>query len=370
MPTPGRAGHDEPMGRVRWAIAGFGKGGQVYHAPLVASAAELEFVAVVTGNAERAAAAADRWKVPAVSSVDDLPGLGVQGVTVTTPSATHVSVAQHALRLGLAVVVDKPMTLTAADGRALLATAQKSGLPLSVYQNRRWDSEYLTVVDLVRSGRLGWVHRMISRIDRIDRNKPVKPGWANASVADGGGQLYDLGSHLIDQALHLFGPVCSVHADLLAVRTGAVGEDDFEVHLHHLSGVHSTVAAGLANPAAGPRFLINGSAGGFRVEAPDIQESQVQAGGTPASLGDAWGVEPESSWGTLWTADGPQRWPSARGSWDSFYPAMAAAVVGGGPVPVDPTDAAATAEVIDAARISATTGQVVAFPARALDFQS
>ena len=170
--------------------------------------------------------------------------------------------------------------------------------------------------------------------------------------------------------LQLFGPVRSVHADLLAVRAGAVGEDEFEVHLHHLSGVHSTVAAGLASPAAGPRFLINGSAGGFRVEAPDVQESQLQAGDTPTSLGDAWGVEPESSWGTLSTADGPRRWPSARGSWDTFYPAMARAVIGDGPVPVDPADAVATAEMIDAARMSAATSQVVAFPARALDFQS
>ena len=352
------------MAKVRWAIAGYGKGGQIYHAPLLASAPEMEFVAVVTGNAERAAAAADRWNVPAVPSVDDLPELGVQGVTVTTPSATHVSVAERALRLGLAVVVDKPMALTADDGRALLATAQHCHRPLSVYQNRRWDSEYLTVVDLVRSGRLGRVHRMISR---IDRNKPVKPGWANDSVANGGGQLYDLGTHVIDQALHLFGPVRSVHADLRTLRAGAIGEDDFEVHLQHLSGVHSTVAAGLANPAAGPRFLINGSAGGFSISAPDIQEAQVQAGSTPASLGQAWGREPESSWGTLWTADGPQRWPSARGSWDTFYPAMARAVLGDGPVPVDPADAVATAEVIDAARLSAATGQVVMFAARALD---
>ena len=342
---------------VRWAVAGYGSGGRVFHAPLVASAAGLEFTAVVSRDPGRRAAAAATW--PGVSTVDrieDLPGLGVGGVTVTTSSGTHSALAHRALDAGLAVVVDKPFALSAAAARGVVDHAAAAGLMLTAYQNRRWDSDLLTVRALVASGRLGRVHRFTSRIDRF---RPVFPERPGAPADRGGGTLFDLGPHLVDQAVLLWGPVARVHAQLRTVRAGSPAEDDIELHLEHRSGVRSTLAAGQASAAAGPRFQVLGSAGGFVIDGFDAQEAQLKAGGPPATLGDAWGVEPESAWGVLVTPSGRTRIRSVRGRWDTFYPAVARAVLGTGAVPVDPSDAIGTAEILDAAWHSDATGTVV-----------
>ena len=342
---------------VPWAIAGYGSGGRVFHAPLVASAAGLDFTAVVTRDAARAAAVAADWPgTVTVDRIEDLPALGVRGVTVTTSSGTHSELAHRALDAGLAVVVDKPFALNAAAARGLLDHAAATGLVLTAYQNRRWDSDLLTVRALVASGRLGRVHRFTSRMDRF---RPVSPERPGAPVEQGGGTLYDLGPHLVDQAVLLWGSVARVHAQLRTVRSGSPAEDDMQLHLQHHSGVLSTLAAGQASAAAGPRFQVNGVDGGFVINGSDIQEAQLKAGGSPATLGAAWGVEPESAWGALVTGAGRARVRSARGRWDSFYPAVARAVLGTGAVPVDPADAIVTAQILDAARVSATTGESV-----------
>jgi predicted dehydrogenase len=200
------------------------------------------------------------------------------------------------------------------------------------------------------------VHRFTSRIDRF---RPVKVSWHGGTPAEGGGALLDLGPHLVDQALHLFGPALSVHAELQTIRSGAGAEDDIEIHLRHAGGVHSTLAAGMSAAAPGPRLLVNGNAGGFVIDGFDIQEEQLKSGESPASLGERWGVEPESAWGSLYTAEGSRQIPSERGRWDTYYPAVARAIADGAPPPVDPRDAIATAVVLDAARKSAAGGRVV-----------
>ena len=253
------------------------------------------------------------------------------------------------------MVADKPFALTEAAAAELVDHAREAGRTLTVYQNRRWDTDFLTVRKLIDDGRLGRVHRFVSRIDRF---RPVKPGWATA-VAAGGGTLLDLGPHLIDQALVLFGPVARLHAQLRAVRPGSGAEDEIEVHLEHVSGVFSTLAAGMASAAEGPRLQVEGDLGGYLVNGFDVQEAQLKAGGNPSGLGDRWGVESPSAYGHLTTADGTVAVPSERGRWDTFYPAAADAVRGIGPVPVDPNDAVATARIIDAARISAAERRVV-----------
>lgn len=346
-----------PPGRVPWAVAGYGSGGRVFHAPLLASAAELTFSAVVTRNAGRRAAVAADWPgVATVDRIEDLTALGIRGVTVTTSSGTHAELAHRALDAGLAVVVDKPFALTAAAARGLVDHATAVGLVLTAYQNRRWDSDLLTVRALVASGQLGRVHRFTSRIDRLRAVSPERPG---PPVEQGGGTLFDLGPHLVDQAVLLWGPVARVHAQLRTVRAGSPAEDDIELHLEHRSGVLSTLAAGQASAAAGPRFQVLGTAGGFLIGGFDSQEAQLKAGGSPVTLGPAWGVEPESAWGVLTTGAGRARVRSARGRWDLFYPAVARAVLGTGAVPVDPADAVVTAQIFEAARVSAATGASV-----------
>ena len=341
---------------VRWALAGYGSGGRIFHAPLLRCADGVEFAAVVTGSPERQAQVAA--ELPGVTAVPDLaalPGLGIEAVTITTPPGTHTALAHQALDLGLAVVVDKPFALDAAAAAELVAHAQHAGRTLTVYQNRRWDSDFLTVRKLIADGSLGAVHRFTSRIDRF---KPVKPGWAD-DPADGGGTLLDLGPHLVDQALHLFGPVARLHAQVRAVRPGAATDDEIELHLEHASGVFSTLAAGMATAAEGPRFQVTGTLGGYLVLGFDVQEAQLKAGGTPASLGDAWGQEDAAAYGILTTATGATTVPTERGRWDTYYPAAAAAVQGSGPLPVDPADAVRTAQVLDAARVSADEHRVV-----------
>ncbi len=345
---------------IRWALAGYGSGGRVFHAPLITSAPGLRLAAVVTGSPDRRAQVAQN--LPGTAVVDDLvglPALGVRGVTVTTPTATHADVAHRAIDLGLDVVVDKPFALTAAAAAELVVHAERAGRALTVYQNRRWDSDFRTVQRLLADGVLGRVHRFSTRIERF---RPVKDGWSGGSAEEGGGTLLDLGPHLVDQAVQLFGAVGTVYAELGVIRPGSGAEDDILLLLTHLTGVRSTVVAGMASAAPGPRMQINGSAAGFVIDGFDIQESQLKAGDSPASLGEAWGREPESAYGRVFTADGSRPVASERGRWDLFYPAVAAAVNGRAPVPVDPRDAVHTAAVLDAARRSAAEGRPVVLP--------
>lgn len=343
---------------VRWALAGYGTGGRTFHAPLLATAPGLDLVAVVTGSPERQAQV--RAELPGavtVGSLADLPALGVTGVTITTPSATHAPLAHEALTLGLHAVVDKPFALDFRSAAELVAHAERAGRLLVPYQNRRWDSDFLTIRRLLDEGALGRVHTFVSRIDRF---RPVKSSWHGATAKQGGGVLLDLGPHLVDQAVQLFGSVVAVHADLQTVRAGAGAEDQVELHLTHAGGVRTTIGAGLAAAAPGPRFQVNGDRAGFVVDGFDGQEDQLKAGNTPASLGPDWGVEPESAWGRLYDGTGPgEPVPSERGAWDTFYPAVADAVRGVASPPVAATDAVGTAWVLDAARTSAADETVV-----------
>lgn len=339
-----------------WALAGFGSGGRVFHAPLLISAADIDLIAVVTRDAQRRARA--RESMPGIVCVDDLAAAaaaGVVGVTISTPPATHLPLALEAIRLGLHLVVDKPFALDAEQTRRIAAAADKAGVMVFPYLNRRWDDDFLTVRSLVEGGRLGVVRRFESRIDRF---RPVKVGWS-ADAARGGGLLLDLGPHLVDQALCLLGPVASVDARLDAIRDGAGAEDSIVLDVTHESGAHSSLSASLAAPAAGPRFLVQGSNAGLRIEGFDVQEAQAKSGSSPKSLGAAWGVGTSRA-ATLCDVAGEVReLPLERGRWDSFYPAVADAVAGVGAAPTSAADAEAVSLVLDAARASARSGHRV-----------
>jgi predicted dehydrogenase len=220
--------------------------------------------------------------------------------------------------------------------------AAAAGVVLSVYQNRRWDSDLLTVRRLLRDGALGEVTLFESAFERFAGDEPVP--------AAGGGILRDFGSHLIDQALHLFGPVASVYGELGGA--GPLDERFFAV-LSHRGGMTSHIGGDWYQGAPAPRFRVRGSAGSYVVGGMDGQEAALLAGRSPATDGDAWGTEPPERWGRLQRGDASEPVPSERGRWDTYYPAFAAAVRGEGPVPVDPRDAVAALTVIDAIRASA-----------------
>lgn len=340
---------------LRIGLVGYGFGGRYFHAPLIASTPGCGLAGVVTRSPDRRAEVAREHPGVAVfDSIEDLAVAGVDAVTVSTPAATHTALTDELLRRGLPVACDKPFALDAAAARQTVELAEREGVLLSPYQNRRWDSDLLTIRRLLDQGRLGDVRRFESAFERWA--KQPEPGPA------GGGLLRDFGSHLVDQALHLFGPVHRVYAETHEVRPEA--EDDFLVLLQHVNGVHSQLVGAWRQSAPGPRFRVSGSAASFVVNAPmDGQEAALVAGRSPAGEGEDWGREPEAAWGTLRRGTESEVVPSERGRWDRFYEQFAGAVRGTGPVPVDPWDAVATATVIDAARQSAAQGTTVEVPA-------
>jgi predicted dehydrogenase len=337
---------------LRLGLVGYGFGGRWFHSPLIASAPGVELAGVVTRSAERRAElAADHPGTPAYDSLGAMADAGVDAVAISTPVATHVPLIREAVALGLPVVCDKPFAPDAAGAREAVEAAEAAGVALTVYQNRRWDSEILTLGKLLAEGRLGEVTRFESRFEVF------APG-TDFGVAGGGVRL-DLGSHLTDQALGLFGPVESVYAETRFPEGRPEQENHFFASLRHRSGVTSQLWASADQPAPGPRLRVTGTRAAYVNEHDDGQGGAVLAGRTPASEGDAWGVEPESRWGWLHDGSAREPVPSERGRWDTFYPAFAAAVRGDGPPPVDPRDAVETMEVLDAARTSAETGAVV-----------
>ncbi|HLM06775.1 MAG TPA: Gfo/Idh/MocA family oxidoreductase [Blastococcus sp.] len=336
---------------VRIGLVGYGFGGRWFHAPLLAAAVECEFLGVVTSSSERRAlVAADHSEVATFSSLQELRAAGAEAVAISTPADTHTELAERALELGLAVVSDKPFALDAPAALGTVELAERLGLPLAPYQNRRWDSDFLTVRALQADGVLGEITRFESRFERLDPDPGPPPA--------GGGTLRDFGSHLVDQALVLLGPVASVYAEWRERDSGL--DDDVFVALTHRTGARSHVWGSWSQGAPGPRFRVAGTTGAYvNRTLMDIQEELLLAGETPATLGPDWGAEPADRWGKVYRGDSGETVPTLPGAWNTFYPAFARAVRGLGPVPVDPRDAVATATVLDAARRSATEGVVV-----------
>jgi predicted dehydrogenase len=339
------------MEPVRFGLVGYGFGGRYFHAPLLAAAAEIAFLGVVTTSPERRQLVGREHSGAATfDSLEALVAAGAEAVAISTPAGTHTAFTDAALDLGLAVVCDKPFALDAGAARGSVERAERLGLPLSPYQNRRWDSDFLTVRALLDAGRLGTVTRFESRFERW----APEPGPSAA----GGGALRDFGSHLVDQALVLLGPVASVYAEWRLRDNGL--DDDVFVALTHASGARSHLWGSWSQAAPGNRFRVSGTEGAYVVGGPmDGQEAALVAGRTPVTEGSRWGEEPEQRWGRLVRGDESEVVPTVPGAWDTFYPVFAAAVRGEGPVPVDPQDAVATATVLDAARRSATGGGVV-----------
>jgi predicted dehydrogenase len=336
---------------VRIGLVGYGLGGRYFHAPLIASAANCDFLGVVTTSPERRRQVGEDLGLPAFDDLAGLAGAGAEAVAISTPAATHVTLTQEALRLGLAAVCDKPFALDADAARATVELAEQLNVPLTVYQNRRWDSDFLTLRELLRQGKLGALTAFESRFERFRPASGPSPA--------GGGTLLDFGSHLADQALVLAGPVTGVYAEI-HYRTEADGlDDDVFIALTHEGGVRSHLWGSWRQGSPGPRIRAAGTEGAYVIQDVDGQEAQLRSGVSPASAGEQWGAEPPDRWGRLMRGDAGEPVPSERGAWNLFYPAFAAAVRGTQPVPVNPWDAVATAAVLDAARTSARTAQVV-----------
>ncbi|WP_033344876.1 Gfo/Idh/MocA family protein [Catenuloplanes japonicus] len=329
---------------IRVGLLGFGLGGRVFHAPLIAATPGLDLSAIVTANPSRQSAARDAHpSAEIVPSLDALlSGGNVDLVVVATPNAQHVPQARAAIDAGLPVVVDKPFAPTAAEGRDLIEAAQTRGVALTVFQNRRWDGDLLTVRKLLDEGALGRVHRFESRFEVW---KPaLKEGSWKEEAAPGAGVLYDLGAHLIDQALLLFGPAEVEYAELGVVRPGSTVPDDAFVALRHLTGVRSHLWMSRLVAQPGPRFRVLGTDAAYVTHGLDGQEAALAAGGDPSSPG--WGA---GSPGLLGAGDEVTPVPTEPGAYPAFYAGVAAALREGAPMPVDPADSLAGLEIIEAA---------------------
>ena len=336
----------------RVALLGYGLAGEALHAPFIVATPGLRLAAIVTRNEERRTRA--RRAHPGVPLLDSAEEVWAKAdefdvVVVAAPNRAHVPLTLAALEAGLPVVVDKPLAGSAAEGRALVERAREQGLLLTVFQNRRWDGDFLTLRGLLEQDALGRVYRFESRFERW--RPEVVEGWRElAATEEAGGVLFDLGSHLVDQAVQLFGPVRRIYGELANRRPGAVVDDDAFVALGHESGVHSHLWMSAVAAQKGPRLRVLGERGAYTKFGLDAQEDSLRAGLGPG--GPGWGVEPEERWGQLGIDGDLRPVPTEPGSYGAFYEALVVSLRDGGPPPVDPDDAVAVLEILDAVRLA------------------
>lgn len=342
---------------VRVGLLGYGLAGSVFHAPLIAATPGMRLDAVVTSDPDRQARA--HHDHPLARVLDRAEQLWVMAgdldlVVVATPNRFHVPLALAAVEAGLAVVVDKPLAPTAAGGRRLVAAARLRGVRLTVFQNRRWDGDYLTVRRLIDDGALGRVLRFESRFERW--RPTIEPGFRESGApGDAGGLLVDLGAHLVDQAIQLFGPVVTVYAELDRRRPGAEVDDDAFVALTHASGTRSHLWMSAVAAQLGPRMRVLGDRAAYVKYGLDVQEDALSEGARPGQ--DGWGQDAPGSWGRVGIDGDLREVRTEPGSYEVFYAAVAAALRDGSPMPVDPADSVAVLEIIEAARRSAASGE-------------
>ena len=324
---------------IRVGLLGHGSAGRRLHGPLIEAAGAFRIVAVSTSRAETLAERRDAPRQEmdprAVIQADD-----VDLVVVATPNDTHADLAAAALEAGKAVVVDKPLALSTADADRLIALAKAKGRMLTVFQNRRWDGDFLAVRQAIGSGELGEILLVEARWDRF---RPVAARtWKNAP---GGGVLWDLGSHLIDQALQMFGAPEAVAADLAIQRDGALTDDYAELTLTY-GRMRCILSAACVVAAARPRFAVHGTKGSLLTFGVDPGEGRLQGGRHPSDPDFSEGLSIPAE---RVTAEGREALHLPAGDWVAFYRAVAASLRTGAPPPVDPAEVRAALAIIERA---------------------
>lgn len=343
-------------------LLGYGLAGRVFHTPLIGACDGLELRSIVTRDDQRRAQAVG--DVPAArihATFEDAlaDGDDIDLVVVANANLAHAPDALRAIAAGRHVVVDKPLAGSLAAAREIATAAQRSGVQVHTFQNRRWDADFLALAEVARSGALGSLHRFESRFERL-KVEP-KGNWRESAAPEQlGGVLLDFGAHLVDQALELLGPVQAVNAYARSVRRPGDADDDMQILLEHTSGAISLLVGSQASAFPDPRFQLLGTRGGLRISAGDVQEDQLRAGQLPGSLG--WGVQPVPGDLAIGRPDGGIDRSAVElppGDWPHFYAAVHAAITQGTPPPVPIDDVLANMRVLDAARASAVQGSRV-----------
>jgi scyllo-inositol 2-dehydrogenase (NADP+) len=348
---------------IRAGVVGFGLAGRVFHTAVIQATPGLELGCVVQRSGDEAAREYPDVKI--ARSVEEMLGdVGIRLVVIATPSYAHFELARQCLREQRHVVVDKPFTLTSAETAELIALARERKLLLVPFQNRRWDGDFQTVRDLLAGGELGRLVTYESHFDRF-RAEPRRNVWRESGGA-GSGTLYDLGPHLIDQALTLFGAPAQITADVRIDRENGAADDAFDIRLEYRNPRRLTVLlrSTLTACVPGPRFLLHGTHGSFVKWGLDPQEDQIKGGmavGAPE-----FGFEAESQCGELTLAGGEKRRiPTQRGDYREFYANVRDALLGKAELAVRAEHAWRTARIIELARESSGQGRSLA-----VDFSS
>jgi len=340
-------------------LVGFGFAGRTFHAPVITAVEGLRLSGVVQRTG---ADAADLFPgVQVVGSLDDLLTIrSIRLVVIATPNTSHIELARQCLLAGRDVVIDKPFTTTYAEAAELVRMAKDRGRLLSVYQNRRWDGDFKTVHDLIGTGALGKVVRFESRFDRF--RPQLRTGAWREQELPGSGILFDLGPHLIDQALVLFGEPQALYADVRAERERAVVDDAFDLTLHY-PGMRALLGATMLALKPGPRFVIEGPKASYIKFGLDPQEDALKTKARPT--GSGWGQEPREAWGRLYRSDGQTRIeeivPTQPGDYRGYYENVRDTILGKADLAVTPEQALRVMRTIELAMQSSREWRVVPY---------
>ena len=349
-----------PTEEFRVGVIGFGLAGSVFHAPFISRTPGLRLAAIVTRNPDRRQRIEREY--PGTAVVDGVTQLlelspALDLVVVASPNGEHAGHAAQALGAGMNVVIDKPFAASAAEARRLLDEARARKRLVIPFHNRRWDGDFLTIRRLLADGELGDLWRFESRFERW-RATP-KPRWTRPDALENGEDIvFDIGAHLVDQALVLCGPVTSVYAEIDRRHPGVVLGDDAFVALTHANGIRSRLYASAVAARPSPRFLVFGGKGAYIKYGLDPQEHAMIAGARPGNPG--WGEDVPERYGQFGLGDDLRIVRTERGCYERYYAGVAAALAGQAPPPVAPEDAITGLEIIEAAHVSASEGRVVA----------
>ena len=336
---------------IRVGVIGFGVAGRIFHAAVVDAVPGLELACIVQRHGDEAAEAHPGVTIyrDAQQALDDP---SIQLIIIATPNDIHYELARRALEAGKHVVIDKPFTIDSADAARLVELGRKHHLIVSAYQNRRWDGDFLTVKEILESGALG---RLVSYESHFDRWRPVrKPqSWREAGTP-GGGLLWDLGPHLMDQAVQLFGLPYAIFADVRVEREGGVTVDAFDIRLYYPTIASVLLRVTCLSLVPGPRFNLIGDRGNFLKYGLDPQEDLLKAGQRFES--PTWGTEPSKSWGVLTVEDDgkvvSKPVPTEAGDYRGYYANIRDAILGIRPPAVTPEQATHVIRLLELAQES------------------
>jgi scyllo-inositol 2-dehydrogenase (NADP+) len=340
---------------IKAALCSYGMSGLVFHGPLLETHPGFKITKILERRKnESKGKHNDALLVRDFLEITEDPDIDL--VIVNTPDHLHFEMAREAINSGKHVVVEKPFTLNSKHARELINLANHKGVVLTVFQNRRWDGDFMTVKEIINSGKLG---RLVEYESHFDRYRlEIQESWKDQST--GTGTLYNLGSHLVDQALNLFGMPDRLFCDSRILRDGALTDDSYDLFLHY-PDFKCLIRSSYLVREPGPRFILHGTEGSFIKWGIDPQEEALKNGMVPGSA--QWGEEAESDWGKINCGIGPShevaRYPTKSGNYLEFYNNLYGAILQNKPLMVTPEEAMNVIRIIEAAYKSSRKGEVV-----------